>query len=123
MPGWGLWNTRFRSAGTPVVASHCPDIDLDLLLSGAVLHDVGKTGTQLPSDFAIPMRAASWPHDFELEFINEISQIDGFPRGPLTGTAPHHFSSQEYEFQPQAAHVSRSLVLHCLDNLDGKLEA
>lgn len=111
-----------------LVASHYPDIDLDLLLSGAVLHDVGKTEElSYHRSFSYTNEGQLLGHMIlELDFINEkISQIDGFPRG-LKTLVQHLIISHhgEYEFgSPKLPMFPEALVLHCLDNLDSKLEA
>jgi 3'-5' exoribonuclease len=120
----GCWNTL---AKTRLVASHYPDIDLDLLLSGAVLHDVGKTEEPATWSFSYTNEGQLLGHMIlELDFINEkISQIDGFPRG-LKTLVQHLIISHhgEYEFgSPKLPMFPEALVLHCLDNLDSKLEA
>jgi 3'-5' exoribonuclease len=111
-----------------LIASHYPDIDLDLLLSGAVLHDVGKTEElSYHRSFAYTNEGQLLGHIIlELDFINEkISQIDGFP--PELKTLIQHLIIShhgEYEFgSPKLPMFPEALVLHCLDNLDSKLEA
>jgi len=111
-----------------LVASHYEDIDVDLLLAGAVLHDVGKTEElSYHRSFAYTNEGQLLGHMIlELDFINEkIAQIDGFPR-ELKTTIQHLIISHhgEYEFgSPKLPMFPEALVLHCLDNLDSKLEA
>jgi 3'-5' exoribonuclease len=61
-----------------------------------------------------------------LDFVNEkISQIEEFPR-ELKTVVQHLIISHhgEYEFgSPKLPMFPEALVLHCLDNLDSKLEA
>ena len=111
-----------------LIASHYPDLDLDLLLSGAVLHDVGKTEElSYHRSFAYTNQGQLLGHMIlELDFVNDkISQIEGFPAA-LKTLVQHLIISHhgEYEFgSPKLPMFPEALVLHCLDNLDSKLEA
>ncbi len=111
-----------------LVASHYSDLDVDLLVSGAVLHDVGKI------DELCYRRSFTYTNEGQLlghmilalDLVNEkISQIEGFPR-QLKTVVQHLIISHhgEYEFgSPKLPMFPEALVLHCLDNLDSKLEA
>jgi 3'-5' exoribonuclease len=111
-----------------VVASHYSDIDVDLLMSGAVLHDIGKVDELCyRRSFAYTNEGQLLGHMIlALDFVNEkISQIEEFPR-ELKTVVQHLIISHhgEYEFgSPKLPMFPEALVLHCLDNLDSKLEA
>ena len=111
-----------------MVTQHYLDLDQDLLLTGAVLHDIGKTRElSYTRSFAYTNEGQLLGHMIlELDLVNEkISQIDGFPRD-LKILIQHLIISHhgEYEFgSPKMPMFPEALVLHCLDNLDSKLEA
>jgi 3'-5' exoribonuclease len=111
-----------------LVAPHYPETNLDLLLTGAVLHDIGKTEElSYHRSFTYTNEGQLLGHMIlELDMVNEkISQIDGFPRD-LKTLIQHIIISHhgEYEFgSPKLPMFPEALLLHCLDNLDSKLEA
>ena len=111
-----------------IVAPHYPEIDLDLLLTGAILHDVGKTEELSYSrSFSYTNEGQLLGHMIiELEMINQrIIQIEGFPNH-LKTLVQHMIISHhgEYEFgSPKLPMFLEALLLHCLDNLDSKVEA
>jgi len=108
------------------VAGHYPELNLDLLLTGVILHDVGKLD-ELTYD-----RAIGYTNEgqllghivMELETVNRaIGTIPGFP-GPLKTVVEHLLISHhgEYEFgSPKLPMIREALVLHFLDDLDSKL--
>lgn len=109
-----------------VVAQHYPEIDLDLLITGAILHDIGKTEELSYSrSFAYTTEGQLLGHMIlELDLVNQkIAQIAGFP--PKLKTLIQHLIIShhgEYEFgSPKLPMFPEALVLHCLDNLDSKL--
>lgn len=110
------------------VAPHYPEINLDLLLTGAILHDIGKTEELSYSrSFSYTNEGQLLGHMIiELDMLNQkISQIEGFPR-ELRTLLQHMIISHhgEYEFgSPKLPMFPEALLLHCLDNLDSKLEA
>ena len=108
------------------MAEHYPELDLDLLLTGAVLHDIGKTEELSYSrSFAYTTEGQLLGHMIlELDFINrKMVEIEGFP--PKLKTLVQHLIIShhgEYEFgSPKLPMFPESLVLHYLDNLDSKL--
>ena len=111
-----------------LVASHYQNIDSDLLLTGAMLHDIGKTEElSYTRSFAYTNEGQLLGHMIlELDLISEkISQIEGFPHA-LKTLVQHLIISHhgEYEFgSPKLPMFPEALLLHCLDNLDSKLEA
>ncbi len=111
-----------------LVAEHYSEINLDLLLTGAILHDVGKTEElSYHRSFAYTSQGQLLGHMIlELEMVSEkIAQVEGFPR-ELKALVQHMIISHhgEYEFgSPKLPMFPEALILHCLDNLDSKLEA
>jgi len=110
------------------VAGRYPGLDRDLLITGAILHDIGKT------------EELSWSTGFEytdrgrlighliigVEMLQErLQKIEDFP--------PHVFDvlshlilshHGEYEWgSPKLPMTAEALALHHLDNLDAKVEA
>ena len=108
------------------MARHYPELDLDLLLAGAVLHDIGKTEELSYSrSFAYTTEGQLLGHMIlELEIIHrKMAEIEGFPPG-LKTLLQHLIISHhgQYEFgSPKLPMFPEALVLHCLDNLDSKL--
>jgi len=110
------------------VAEHYPELDLDLLLTVAILHDVGKL------DELCYTRAIGYTTDgqllghiiMELETVlRAIDKIPGFP--PELKTIVQHLLIShhgEYEFgSPKLPMIREALVFHYLDNLDSKMAA
>ena len=108
------------------MAEHYPELDPDLLLTGAVLHDIGKTDELSYSrSFAYTTEGQLLGHMIlELDLINrKMAEIEDFP--PRLKTLIQHLVIShhgEYEFgSPKLPMFPESLVLHYLDNLDSKL--
>jgi 3'-5' exoribonuclease len=103
-------------------------INLDLLLTGAVVHDIGKTQElAYTRSFSYTNEGQLLGHMIlELEIVNgKIAQIEDFPR-ELKTLIQHLIISHhgEYEFgSPKLPMFPEALILHCLDNLDSKVEA
>lgn len=110
------------------LAAHYPELDLDLLLTVAVLHDVGKL------DELSYERAIGYTVDgqllghivMELETVNNaMNAIPGFP--PELKTVVQHLLIShhgEYEFgSPKLPMIREALVFHYMDDLDSKLAA
>jgi 3'-5' exoribonuclease len=110
------------------VAEHYPLIDTDLLLTGAVLHDIGKiyeldyrrsfgysTAGQLLGHLIIGLQMVD----------GKIAGIAGFPP-KLKMLVEHLILSHhgQYEFgSPKLPSFPEALLLHHLDNLDSKIES
>lgn len=111
-----------------VVAGHYPEIDRDLLISGAVLHDVAKiweltyerglgysTEGQLLGHIVMAMEVIG----------RAVGTIPGFPR-ELEIVVKHLVLSHhgEYEFgSPKLPMFREAVMLHYLDDLDSKMGA
>lgn len=110
------------------VCSHYPELDRDLLLAAAVLHDIGKT-EELSYSGAIgyTTRGQLLGHIvIGLEMVSRrIEAIAGFP--PALGLAVQHFIASHhgrYEFgSPKLPAFREAVVFHYLDDLDSKLAA
>jgi len=109
-------------------AAHYPEVNADLLLTGAILHDVGKL------DELCYERALGYTTPgqllghivMELETVTKkIDAIPGFP--PELKTLVQHMLIShhgEYEFgSPKLPMFREAVMLHYLDDLDSKMEA
>ncbi len=110
------------------IAAHYPELDLDLLLTAALLHDVGKL------DELCYERAVSYTAEgqllghivMELETVSkEMDAIEGFPER-LKTVVQHILISHhgEYEFgSPKLPMIREALAFHYMDDLDSKMGA
>jgi len=111
-----------------LVAAHYTELDVDLLLTAAILHDVGKL------DELCYERAIGYTVEGQLlgHIVMEIetvakamNAIEGFP--PNLKTVVQHLLIShhgEYEFgSPKLPMIREALVFHYLDDLDSKLAA
>lgn len=111
-----------------VVAGHYPEVDLDLLLSGAVLHDVGKLRElSYERSFGYTDEGQLLGHimvGYEL-ISKKMDAIEGFPQ-ELKILIQHMLISHhgQYEFgSPKLPMFREALLLHYLDDLDSKMAA
>jgi 3'-5' exoribonuclease len=110
------------------VAAHYPELDLDLLLTAAMLHDVGKL------DELCYERSVGYTTEgqllghivMELETVSKaMEEIAGFP-GKLKTVVQHLLISHhgQYEFgSPKLPMIREALVFHYLDDMDSKVAA
>lgn len=110
------------------IAAHYPELDVDLLLMAAMLHDVGKL------DELCYERAVSYTVEgqllghivMEVETVaKEMDAIEGFPER-LKTVVQHMLISHhgEYEFgSPKLPMIREALAFHYMDDLDSKLGA
>jgi 3'-5' exoribonuclease len=110
------------------IAAHYAELDLDLLLTAAILHDVGKLD-ELCYERAIGYTTPGQLLGhivMELETVSRaIDKIEGFPP-PLKTVVQHLLISHhgEYEFgSPKLPMIREALVFHYLDDLDSKIAA
>jgi 3'-5' exoribonuclease len=111
-----------------VVAERYPEIDADLLLTGAILHDIGKTREleyarsfqyttegQLLGHITIAMRMVA----------DKLASIPEFP--PRLRTLVEHMILSHHgrlEFgSPKLPQFPEAMLLHYLDDLDSKMES
>ena len=110
------------------VAAHYPELDVDLLLTAAMLHDVGKL------DELCYERSVSYTTEgqllghivMELETVTHaIESIQGFP-DKLKTVVQHILISHhgQYEFgSPKLPMIREALVFHYMDDMDSKMAA
>jgi len=110
------------------VAAHYPELDVDLLLTAAMLHDVGKL------DELCYERSVSYTTEgqllghivMELETVTKaMEEIEGFP-AKLKTVVQHILISHhgQYEFgSPKLPMIREALVFHYMDDMDSKLGA
>lgn len=111
-----------------LICRNYPQINRDLLLTGAFLHDIGKIHELSYSrSFSYTSRGQLLGHMIiELEMLQaKISQIPNFPDEMKTLlehlVISHH---GEYEFgSPKLPMFPEALLLHYLDDLDSKMES
>ena len=109
-------------------AAHYPELDVDLLMTAAILHDVGKL-EELCYDRAISytVEGQLLGHIMmEFETVSKaIDAIEGFP--PNLKTVVQHLLIShhgQYDFgSPKLPMIREALVFHYLDDLDSKLAA
>jgi len=117
-----------------VVASHYKTLDLDLLLAGAILHDLGKIdelsyprpGSEACAfDYTTPGRLLGHIV-LALEVVNaKMALLAGFPE-ELRRLVQHLLVSHHGQLEfgsPVVPQFREAIVLHYLDDLDSKLEA
>jgi 3'-5' exoribonuclease len=111
-----------------VVARHYSEVNTDLLLSGAVLHDVGKLRElSYERSFGYTDEGQLLGHILvEYELVSKkIDAIEGFPP-ELKILVQHMLVSHhgQYEFgSPKLPMFREALLLHYLDDLDSKMGA
>lgn len=110
------------------IAQHYPEIDADLLLTGIVLHDIGKTQELSYS------RAIGYTDEGQLlghiviglgMVQRRIDAIPDFPK-PLAALVEHLIVSHHGELEfgsPKLPSVREAVLLHHLDDLDSKMAA
>jgi 3'-5' exoribonuclease len=111
-----------------VIAGHYAELDGDLLLTAAILHDVGKL-EELCYERAIGYTTEGQLLGhivMELETVlRAIDKIEGFPVA-LKTVVQHLLISHhgQYEFgSPKLPMIREAMVFHYLDDLDSKLAA
>jgi 3'-5' exoribonuclease len=110
------------------VAAHYPELNADLLLTVAILHDVGKL-EELCYDRAIgyTTQGQLLGHIvMEVETVSKaMDAIEGFPAN-LKTVVQHLLISHhgQYEFgSPKLPMIREALVFHYLDDMDSKMAA
>jgi len=116
----------FRSS--ELICQNYPQINRDLLLAGAFLHDIGKIHELTYNrSFSYTTRGQLLGHMvIELEMLQaKIALVPGFP-DELKTMLEHLIISHhgQYEFgSPKLPMFPEALALHYLDDLDSKMEA
>jgi 3'-5' exoribonuclease len=109
-------------------AAHYPELDVDLLLTAAILHDIGKLD-ELCYERAIgyTVEGQLLGHIMmEFETVSRaMDAIEGFPAN-LKTVVQHLLISHhgQYEFgSPKLPMIREALAFHYMDDLDSKLAA
>jgi 3'-5' exoribonuclease len=116
----------FRSCD--LVCRNYPQVNRDLLLTGAFLHDIGKIHElTFKRSFSYTTKGQLLGHMIiELEMLQaKLGNMPGFP-DELKTMVEHLIISHhgEYEFgSPKLPMFPEALMLHYLDDLDSKMEA
>jgi 3'-5' exoribonuclease len=111
-----------------LVAVHYAELDVDLLLTAAMLHDVGKLDELCyERSVAYTIEGQLLGHIvMELETVTKaMDAIEGFP-GKLKTVVEHILISHhgQYEFgSPKLPMIREALVFHYLDDMDSKVAA
>lgn len=110
-----------------LLASHYANLDLDLLLTGAILHDVGKVAElTYERSFGYSSEGQLLGHIvIGLRMLQEkLRQLPDFPP-KLRVLVEHMIVSHHGELEfgsPKVPLFPEALLLHHLDNLDSKME-
>jgi len=110
-----------------LAAQHFPHLDVDLLLAGAILHDVGKIyELSYERSFGYSSEGQLVGHiGIGLRLIEQkLSQLPDFParlRWLLEHLVVSHHGTLEFG-SPKLPVFPEALVLHYLDDLDAKLD-
>src|SRR6202167_2522854 len=116
----------FRSCD--LISRNYPQVNRDLVLTGAFLHDIGKIHELAYNrSFSYTTRGQLLGHMIiELEMLQaKLALLPGFP-GELKTMIEHLIISHhgQYDFgSPKLAMFTEALMLHYLDHLDSKMEA
>jgi len=111
-----------------LLSRNYPQINRDLVLTGAFLHDIGKIyELNYNRNFSYTTRGQLLGHMIiELEMLHaKLAQLKGFPE-ELKILVEHLIISHHgrYEFgSPKLPMFPEALMLHYLDDLDSKMEA
>ncbi|MGB6429172.1 MAG: OB-fold nucleic acid binding domain-containing protein [Candidatus Acidiferrales bacterium] len=111
-----------------LVAAHYPEVDGDLLMTGAILHDIGKLD-ELSYERSIGYTTAGQLLGhimLEYELVTKkMDAIEGFP--PELKTLVQHMLIShhgQYEFgSPKRPMFREALLLHYIDDMDSKMAA
>ena len=123
----GLWEHSVRVAEIVAgIAEHYPTINRDLVLTGALLHDMGKIGEySYDRGIKVTTEGRLLGHiilGIEL-LTEEIAKIPDFPR-ELRSKLVHIITSHhgKYEWQsPKRPKLMEALVIHYADAMDAEL--
>jgi 3'-5' exoribonuclease len=108
------------------VANHYPELDADLLLTGVVLHDIGKTEELRYArgiDYSDAGRLLGHITIGAGMVREKIKTIAGFP-GPLAVLVEHMILSHHgtYEFgSPSLPQIPEAVALNFIDDIDSKM--
>jgi len=109
------------------IARHYPYVNRDLLLTGAILHDIGKLSelSPFPSNEYTDEGQLLGHIMIGAQIVSErIRKIEGFPRklaAELTHMILSHHGELEYG-SPKKPAIMEALILSFVDNMDAKVE-
>ena len=109
-----------------LIQSNYPEVNADLLIAGAVLHDIGKTkelGQGVGFDYTNSGRLLGHIVMGITMLDKKIEQIDGFPKG-LADHLKHMILSHHGQYEwgsPKKPKTVESMMLHYADDLDAKV--
>lgn len=110
-----------------MTAAHYSDIDIDLLLTGVILHDIGKTRElNYSRGFSYSTEGQLLGHIMigVMMIEEKLRQFPDFP-APLQDLVMHMILSHHGEMEfgsPKVPMFAEALLLHHLDNMDSKME-
>ncbi|MGC8794710.1 MAG: 3'-5' exoribonuclease YhaM family protein, partial [Bryobacteraceae bacterium] len=110
-----------------MVAAHYPGVDADLLLTGAVLHDIGKIyELSYERSFAYTTEGQLLGHiAMGLRMLEQkLARLPGFPPR-LRALVEHMILSHHGQLEfgsPKVPMFPEALLLHYLDDMDAKME-
>ncbi|MHB8073096.1 3'-5' exoribonuclease YhaM family protein [Desulfosporosinus fructosivorans] len=123
----GLWEHSVRVAEITIgIAGNYPKMDCDLVITGALLHDIGKIGEySYTRGIKVTTEGRLLGHIIlGIEILTEeISKIPGFSR-ELRSKLLHVITSHhgKYEWQsPKRPKLMEALVIHYADAMDAEL--
>jgi 3'-5' exoribonuclease len=122
-----LEHTLSVAQGVNATAAHFPGIDRDVAVTGAILHDIGKTEAYNDEPLAIELTDAGRLHaEIPLGYYKvrrQIEEIDGFDpdlaEAILHIILSHHGSLEHGS--PVVPCTREATLVHMIDNLGGKL--
>ena len=107
------------------VCDHYPQLDRDLVVAGALLHDIGKTRELSDGDYTDEGRLVGHLV-LTCQLIREkASRIEGFPRElewRITHLVVAHHGRREYG-SPKEPVTLEAMVVHALDELDTRVNS
>ena len=110
------------------IAGHYSGIDKDLLIAGAVLHDMGKVREfeyESRIDYSDEGRLVNHIVIAVQMLEEKLQQIDSFPRN-LADLLKHmiisHHGTREFG-SPEPPKTIEAVLLHCIDEIDSKVNA
>jgi len=111
-----------------MTAAHYPEVDPDLLVTGVILHDIGKVEElSYARSFGYSAEGQLLGHIvLGLRLVGgKLAQLPGFPH-KLRTLLEHMIVSHHGELEfgsPKVPLFAEALLLHHLDNLDSKMNA
>ena len=110
-----------------MTAAHYPNVDLDLLLTGVVLHDIGKIyELNYERGFSYSTKASCWGTSASrMRMVAENCAACPISRRRLRSLVEHMILSHHGQLEfgsPKLPQFPEALLLHYLDDMDSKME-